>query len=42
MLIAVQLNELLSEQGRGLFMFHESGTACNSKLFKSFIAYLAD
>jgi hypothetical protein len=28
MLTAVQLNELRSEQGSGLSMFHESGTTC--------------
>lgn len=28
MLIAVQLNELRSEQGSELFMFYESGTTC--------------
>jgi hypothetical protein len=28
MLIAVQLNELRSEQDSGLFIFHESGMTC--------------
>jgi len=28
MLIVVQLNELRSEKGSGLFIFHESGTIC--------------